>query len=75
MYPYCKCRKMVVMGGTAEKFSEAPEPRDFPALVRNSGEFVLRSWNPWWFQMLAGGWRRILDEQDVSVEMLRRCLG
>jgi hypothetical protein len=20
MYPYCKCRKMVVMGGTAEKF-------------------------------------------------------
>jgi hypothetical protein len=46
---------MVVMGGTAGNFSEAPEPRDFPALVSNWGEFVLGSWNPWWFQVLAGG--------------------
>jgi hypothetical protein len=43
------------MGGTAGKFSEAPEPRDFPALVSNWGEFVLGNWNPWCFQVLAGG--------------------
>jgi hypothetical protein len=66
---------MVVMGGTAGKFSETPEPRDFPDLVSKWGEFVPGSWNPWCFQVLAGGWRRILDEQDVSVEMSRRCLG
>jgi hypothetical protein len=45
---------MVVMGGTAGKFSEAPEPTDFPALVSNWGEFVLGSWNPWCLQALAG---------------------
>ncbi len=66
-----------MMGGTAGNFSEAPEPRDFPALVSNWGEIVLGSWNPCCFQVLAGRVvvGRILDEQDVSVAMLRRCLG
>ncbi len=63
------------MGGIAGNFSEAPEPRDFPALVSNWGEILLGSWNPCCFQVLGGGGGRILDEQDVSVAMLRRCLG
>jgi len=44
-----------VMGGTAGNFSEAPEPRDFPALVSNRGEIVRGSWYPCYFQVLAGG--------------------
>ncbi len=44
-----------MMGGTAGNFSEAPEPRDFPALVSNWGEILLGSWNPCCFQVLAGG--------------------
>jgi len=43
------------MGGTAGNFSEAPEPRDFPALVSNRGEIVRGSWYPCYFQVLAGG--------------------
>jgi hypothetical protein len=46
---------MGVMGGIAGIFSEAPEPRDFPALVSNWGEILLGSWNPCCFQVLAGG--------------------
>jgi hypothetical protein len=64
---------MVVMGGTAVNFLKPRNLEIFQLLsVTGVSSFsevgILR-----WFQVLAGGWRRIFDEQDVSVEMLRRC--
>ncbi len=62
-----------MMGGTAGNFSEAPELRDFPALVSNWGEILLGSWNPCCFQVLAWGGGGVGEEFWMSKMSRLQC--